>query len=138
MTIILTIHSIVRWVIVLVAIALIARLVIGLIRKMPFDKSARILFASFTGLMDTQMLLGILYLLWNGLGEGIGFPRFRLEHTGMMVVAVIVAHLPAMWKKAPDQKRTVYTLIAVIVSLIIVFIGVARPLGLPRWWNITF
>lgn len=137
MTILLTIHSIVRWAIVLVAIALIVRLVIGWIRKLPFDKSARILQSSFAGLMDAQMLLGILYLLVDGFG-GTGFPRVRLEHAGMMVLAVIVAHLPAAWKKAPDQKRTVYTLIAVIVSLIIIFFGVTRPLGLARWWNITF
>lgn len=137
MLIILTIHSIVRWAIVLVAIALIVRLVLGLRRKQPFDKSARMLTTAFTGLMDTQMLLGILYLVWDGLGGGTGFPRIRMEHGVAMVLAVIVAHLPAAWKKASDHVRTRNTLIAVIVALVIIFIGVAR-LGMPRWWNITY
>lgn len=138
MTILLTIHSIVRWAITLVAIALIVRLIIGLVKKQAFDKSARVLTMSFSGLMDAQMLLGILYLLIDGFGR-LGFPRYRLEHAGMMLVAVIVAHLPAAWKKLPDQVRTRNTLIAVIVALFIVFLGVLIPLGgWTRWWNITF
>ena len=54
-----------------------------------------------------------------------------------MVLAVIVAHLPAAWKKSPDHIRTRNTLIAVIVSLILVVIGVGVALGWPRWWHIT-
>ncbi len=137
MIILLTIHSITRWLIVLVALALIARLIVGLVKKQPFDKAARSLTMAFGGLMDTQMLLGILYLLWSGFGE-MGFPRYRLEHTLAMVVAVIVAHLPAMWKKAEDGTRTRNTLIAVVVSLLIIFIGVVPIGGWARWWHISF
>lgn len=137
MTILLTIHSIVRWAIVLVAIALIVRLVIGLIGKRPFDKTARILTTAFTGLMDTQLLLGLLYLLIIGFSTA-SWPRYRLEHAGMMIIAVIIAHLPAMWKKASDQKRTRNVLIAVIVSLIFIAIGISPIGGWVRWWHITF
>lgn len=137
MTILLAIHSIVRWAITLVAIALIVRLAIGLMKKQAFDQSARVLTAAFSGLMDTQMLLGILYLLIGGFGA-VGFPRYRLEHAGMMLIAVIVAHLPAAWKKLPDNIRTRNTLIAVIVALLIVFIGVIPLGGWVRWWHISF
>lgn len=136
MNILLTIHSLVRWAITLVAIALIVRLAIGLIKKQPFDKSARILLASFGGLMDTQLLLGLLYLLIDGFGAR-GFPGYRLEHTVTMLIAVIVAHLPAAWKKLPDNIRTRNTLIAVIVSLLLVFAGIRSIGGWTRWWNIT-
>jgi hypothetical protein len=137
MTILLTIHSIVRWLVTLAALALIVRLVIGLVKKQPFDKSARMLTASFSGLMDTQALLGLLFLLVSGFG-GVGFPRYRLEHVVAMIVAVIVAHLPAMWKKSSDNIRTRNTLIAVIVSLLIIFLGIIPLGGWTRWWNITF
>lgn len=136
MTILLTLHSIVRWLVTLAALALIVRLAMGLAQKQPFDKSARILTSSFSGLMDTQMLLGILFLVVDGLGT-TGFPRYRIEHAATMVVAVIVAHLPAMWKKADDGIRTRNTLIAVVVSLLIIFIGIAPIGGWPRWWHIT-
>ena len=137
MNILLTVHSIVRWAVTLVAIALIVRLVLGLIQKRAFDKSARILLASFSGLMDTQALLGILLLLIDGFGK-LGFPRYRLEHAGMMILAVIVAHIPAAWKKLPDQIRTRNTLIAVIVALILIAIGITPIGGWIRWWNISF
>ncbi len=135
MNILLTIHSIVRYLVTIAALALIVRLVIGLVKKKPYDKSARILQASFSGLMDAQALLGILLLIQGY--SSLGLPRYRLEHATIMVLAVIVAHLPAAWKKSPDHIRTRNTLIAVIVSLILVVIGVGVALGWPRWWHIT-
>jgi Flp pilus assembly pilin Flp len=136
MTILLTIHSITRWLATLTAIALIVRLVIGLIRKQPFDKSASALTGAFGGLMDTQMLLGVLFFILDGLAK-TGFPPYRWEHAVTMLLAVIVAHLPAMWKNKNDATRTRNTLIAVSISLLLVFIGV-RPLGgWVRWWHIT-
>src|SRR5512133_292033 len=136
MTALLTIHSIVRWLVTLVAIALIIRLVIGLIRKQPFDKSAIVLTAAFSGLMDTQMLLGILFLVLDGLGK-TGFPPYRWEHAVTMLLAVVAAHLPAMWKSREDSVRTRNTLIAVGASLLLIFIGVGPLGGWVRWWHIT-
>jgi len=136
MNILLTIHSIVRWAITLVAIALIVRLVLGLVQKRAFDKSARVLLASFNGLMDVQLLLGILLLVVGY--STLGLPRYRLEHAGMMLLAVIVSHIPAAWKKLPDQIRTRNTLIAVIVALLIIFIAIIPIGGWFRWWHITF
>jgi hypothetical protein len=132
----LTIHSIVRWLATLVAIALIVRLVIGLVKKQPFDKTATALTGAFSGVMDTQMLLGILFLVLDGLGK-TGFPPYRWEHAVSMFLAVIVAHLPAMWKKQADAVRTRNTLIAVAVSLLLVFIGVGPIGGWTRWWHVT-
>lgn len=137
MLVLLTIHSIVRWIITLVALALIVRLALGLAKKLPFDKTARSLTAAFSGLMDAQMLLGILFLLLSGFGD-IGFPRYRWEHAVAMTLAVIVAHLPARWKNAADDVRTRNTLIAVVIALLIVFLGIIPIGGWTRWWNITF
>jgi len=123
MTILLTIHSLVRWIIVLVAVALIARLAVGLLKKQAFDKTARVLTTAFSGLMDTQMLLGILLFVIDGL-TGSGFPAYRWAHALTMVVAVVAAHLPSAWKKAEDGVRTRNTLIAVAASLLIVLIGI--------------
>lgn len=132
----LTIHSIVRWVATLVAIALLARLVVGLARKMPFDKLANGLTAAFGGLMDAQALLGILFFVLSGMSASY-FPRERWEHFAVMFLAVLVAHLPAAWKKKADDVRTRNTLIAVIVALLLVFAGIAPIGGWMRWWHIT-
>ncbi len=136
MSVLLTIHSITRWLVTLVAIGLIVRLVLGLIKKQPFDKTANALLGAFGGLMDTQMLLGVLFFVLDGLGK-TGFPLFRWEHAATMLLAVIVAHLPAMWKKKADTVRTRNTLIAVIVALLLVFLGVSSLGGWVRWWHIS-
>src|SRR5258708_35445707 len=99
MTIVLTVHSLVRWVITLVALALIVRLSVGLLKKQPFDPVAAGLTSAFAGLMDTQMLLGVLFFLVSGFG-GTGFPTYRLEHAVTMLLAVIAAHLTRIWQKA--------------------------------------
>ncbi|HEY3313638.1 MAG TPA: hypothetical protein VGK00_18515 [Anaerolineales bacterium] len=135
MSILLIIHSITRWLVVFVALALVGRLLLGLINSRPFDKSAGVLVAAFGGLMDVQMLLGLLLFLLGGFG-GLGFPAYRWEHAVLMLLAVIMAHVPAWWKKSPDEVRTRNTLIMVILSLVLVFLGVG-PLGWTRWLHIT-
>lgn len=136
MLILLTIHSITRWLVTLTAIALIVRLIIGVVKKRPFDKTTSALTGAFGGLMDLQLLLGVLFLVLDGMGP-IGFPGYRLEHAVTMLLAVIVAHLPAMWKKQADTVRMRNTLIAVSVSLLLVFVGVRSLGGWTRWWHIT-
>lgn len=131
----LTLHSIVRWVVILAAVAAIVKLVIGLAQKGDYDKTTRGLVSAFGGLMDTQFLLGLLFFVWNGMA-GAGFPRQRWEHLVIMLVAVVVAHLPAMWKKAEPQIRLRNTLAAVVGSLVLVIIGVSMLQ--PNRWLVIF
>ncbi len=135
MMFLLTLHSIVRWLAILLALAAIVKLVIGLIQKQDYDKMTGGLVSAFAGLMDTQLLLGLMFFLWNGLA-GAGFPRQRWEHLVIMLAAVIVAHLPAMWKKAEAQKRLRNTLAAVIGSLVLVALGVSMLQ--PNRWLVIF
>jgi len=131
----LTLHSIVRWLVILVALAAIVKLTVGLLKKQDFDTMIGGLVSAFGGLMDTQLLLGLLFFVWNGLA-GAGFPRQRWEHLVIMLVAVVVAHLPAMWKKAGTQVRLRNTLLAVIGSLLLVVLGVS--LLQPNRWLVIF
>ena len=132
MSILLMLHSIVRWVIVLVAVVAIVKLALGWLRGGAFKGMDRGLVAGFSGLMDLQATLGIVFLLWNGLATEIGFPRHRIEHAFVMIIAAVVAHLPARWKSAADATRFRNSLLAIVVSLVLVYIGVAT---LPGGWN---
>jgi amino acid permease len=137
MTILLTLHSILRWVIVLLALALIIKFALGLIQKQPYDKTARGLVSTFGGLMDTQLLLGTAFFVWSGLAIQGGFAlRHRWEHLAIMLVAVIMAHLPAMWKKRDDQTRYRNGLAAILVSILLVVVGVFALPG-NRWLAIS-
>jgi hypothetical protein len=130
----LTLHSIVRWITVIVAAAIIIKFTIGWLQKQPFDKMANGLSSAFGGLMDTQLLLGLIFFIWSGLA-GMGFPRYRWEHVIVMTIAVVIGHLPSMWKKQPDALRYRNTLFAVGGALLVVIIGVLVLPG-ARWLHI--
>lgn len=137
MTLLLTLHSILRWVVVLVALAVIIKFALGLVQKQPYDKSARGLASAFGGLMDTQLLLGTAFFIWSGLAIEGGFGlRHRWEHLAVMLAAVIVAHLPAIWKMRDDQTRYRNGLIAILVSILLVVVGVFALPG-NRWLTIS-
>jgi hypothetical protein len=132
MDIVLTIHSIVRWLILIVAVLAVVRFGWGWRRGGEFRGLDRGLLAAFSGLIDLQVLLGLVYFFWNGLGTGAGFPGYRIEHLVTMLIAAIFAHLPARWKAAEDRLRFRHALIGVLDALVIILIGVAR---LPGGWT---
>lgn len=131
MTIVLALHSVLRWAIVAVAVVAIVKFFIGWRRGSEFGKMDRGLTAGFSGLMDLQVLLGFIYFFWNGFAGG-GFPSYRIEHLVTMLVAAVVAHLPARWKSLDDPTRFRRALYVVLGVLAIVFVGVGR---LPGGWT---
>ena len=130
MLILLEVHSIVRWAIVVVGIIAIVKFLVGLARKSAFDKTDRGLSSGFSGLMDLQVMLGLLYFLITGFG-GAGFPMYRIEHLTTMLLAAVAGHAPAMFKKKGYNQFTV-ALGAIIVALLLVYVGVMR---LPGGWS---
>jgi hypothetical protein len=131
MALLLSIHSHLRWLILIVALIAAVKFAWGWLRGGAFKGMDRGLASGFSGLMDLQATLGLVFLIWNGLA-GAGFPMYRIEHAVTMIVAAMVAHLPMLWKAADDKKRFRNTLFIVLDTLIIVFIGVAR---LPKGWG---
>ena len=131
MGILLMIHSIVRWAIVVVGVIALVKFALGWLRKMEFSKMDRGLSSGFTGLMDLNVTLGLVFLFWTGF-TGMGFPRYRIEHAVTMILALAVAHLPARWKEAAPEIRFRNTLIAFVISLVLVFLGV---FVLPGGWS---
>jgi len=132
MNILLMAHSGLRWLILLVAVVAIIKFVLGWRTGSSFKGMDRGLTAAFSGLMDLQATLGIIFLLWSGLA-GAGFPGYRIGHGVIMILAAGVAHLSARWKKADDQTRFRNNVLTIIAALILVLIGIAvLPGGLSR------
>ena len=130
MSFVLMLHSILRWIIVVVGLIALVKFLMGWVRKTEFAKMDRGLSAGFSGLVDLQVTLGLIYLLWSGFAGGAGFPMFRIEHMVTMLIAAVVAHLPSFMKKA--ENKFAVGLYAIIGALIIIFIGVYR---LPGGWS---
>ncbi len=131
MNILLVIHSYLRWLIVLVAITAIVKFAIGWLRGGEFKGMDRGLASGFSGLLDLQVTLGLIFLIWTGL-TGAGFPMFRIEHGITMIVAAVVAHLPARWKNAADKVRFRNTLFCILGALLLIYVGV---MSLPGGWS---
>ncbi len=127
----LMIHSLVRWLIVITAVIAIIKFALGWLQSGAFQKIDRVLASAFSGLLDLQVTLGVLYLIWNGLA-GTGFPIYRIEHAITMIVAAFVGHLPARWKTAADTIRFRNTLFCIVAALALIYLGVA---SLPKGWS---
>jgi uncharacterized membrane protein YphA (DoxX/SURF4 family) len=124
MNILLMIHSWLRWVIVLVAILAIVKFIVGWLGNRTYKGMDRGLMSGFSGLLDLQVTLGIIYLLWSGL-TGTGFPLYRLAHGLIMIIAAGVAHMSARWKNITDMTRFRNNLFLIFGSLILILIGIS-------------
>jgi hypothetical protein len=131
-----SLHSFVRWLLLLVAVIALVKFALGWWQKKPFAKMDRGLQSGLSGLLDTQWLLGLIYFVVTGLGwlgsPAVGFSRPRLEHFVAMTVAVVVGHLPAAWKNKPDATRFRNNLWVVIAVIILILLGVSVLPG-NRW-----
>ena len=127
----LLIHSYLRWLIVVIAIAAIVKFALGWLRGGAFKGMDRGLASGFSGLIDLQVTLGLIFLLWSGF-TGVGFPMIRIEHATTMIIAAVVAHLPARWKNAADKIRFRNTLFCILGALLLIYAGVMR---LPGGWT---
>ncbi|MBI3738438.1 MAG: hypothetical protein HY258_05270 [Chloroflexi bacterium] len=128
MDILLTLHSIVRWFIIAVAALAIIKFTIGWAGNQSFKGMDRGLASGFSGLMDLQVLLGLIYFIWNGIAVA-GFPLYRILHMIIMVIAAVTAHIPARLKNLNDKLRFQYSAMIIVGVLVLIFIGIAV---LPR------
>jgi len=86
------------------------------------------LASGFSGLMDLQVLLGLIYFIWNGMA-GTGFPLYRILHMVVMILAAVAAHIPARLKNLNDKLRFQYSAMIILGILVLIFIGISI---LPR------
>ncbi|HEX2697916.1 MAG TPA: hypothetical protein VHM28_09420 [Anaerolineales bacterium] len=127
----LSIHSILRWVIVVVAALAVIKFAVGWASNATFKGVDRGLASGFSGLMDLQVLLGLVYFIWNGMG-GAGFPLYRILHMIVMVLAAVAAHIPSRLKALTDKLRFLYSMLIILGVLVLIYAGVAL---LPGGWS---
>ena len=112
---ILVMHDITRWLVLVVGIYAVVRAFLGWLGKKPWVKADHSAGVSFTSILDIQVLLGlVLYFVspitTSGLrnfGDAMKVADVRfflVEHSLIMVIAVILAHIgSAQAKKAASD-----------------------------------
>jgi len=130
--VIFTSHSIIRWLVLGVAVISFLKLAWSWLRGGEFKRADRVLNIALAASIDLQALLGQIYFLWTGFNRD-SFPRFRFEHGGAMFLALLCIHLPLFWTNMPGQTRLRNNLIAVLASILFILLGISRlPGGLTR------
>jgi hypothetical protein len=126
MAFLLKFHGEMRWLVALVGTIAAIRFAAGWLRRTEFKSVDRLLMLAFTILLDINLLLG-LTLLFSLPG---GWVAFRLEHATTMILALVVAHSSAAWRRSDDPTRKFRNnFIVVVVALVLVAVGVIRLRG---------
>ncbi|NWG15277.1 MAG: hypothetical protein HXY41_01455 [Chloroflexi bacterium] len=125
-------HSLVRWLVVIVTVIVLVRLGLGLAQNAAYDTLTQRLMIAFSGLTTAQWLVGLVFLVVYGATVGFGLRHFW-EHAAVMTVAVAISHMHMRFKNAEPRIRYRNSLLIVVVVLALVIAGVAL---LPQGWRL--
>ena len=134
-------HSWLRWFVLLVGLVAIARAIIGRSSRRPWSRADDRLGAAFVGLLDLQLLIGlVLYFALSpitkegmrdigGAMANTGLRFWTIEHPFGMIVAIALAHIGrTRIRKTTDAARRHRTaLIFFTLALIVIVITIPWP-----------
>ena len=112
MSILFLLHSIWRWVILLVAIVAVGKAILGWVANQRWQNTDNLLGLAYTTALDIQLLLGL--IVYGGAFAGLhsvrwysgSVMRLSMEHVLVMVVALVVAHVGSrVVKKHTEDSR---------------------------------
>jgi hypothetical protein len=112
-------HSGLRYLVLLMGLVALAYFAYGLATKRPVDKGVRILGSSFVGLLDLQIVLGILLL-----ATGWPFYPALWGHIVMMLLAAGLAHTLLVVNRRRPNPGYLLPLIAVAGAFVLVIGGI--------------
>jgi hypothetical protein len=133
MEFIVGIHSLVRWLVVIVAVIAMVRYALVMAGKAQPSGMDRGLISGYTGLLDLNVLLGVIIIVGLSISAGQVLMVW-IEHMATNLVGVVVAHFFAQRaKKIEDPKARARTnLLGVVISILIIVVGVALIGGWAR------
>ena len=138
-SVLLTLHPIVRWLIVLAALASVGRALGGLRGGQAWTALDKRLGIIFTSAMDTQLLIGLLlYFFYSpvttnalrdlgGAMSQSGSRFFAVDHLFAMLIAVVLAHIGWARAKKASSDSAKFRQIAIFFGLAIVLVLLSIP-----------
>ena len=148
-TIVLSIHSVLRWLVVIAGLIAIVRAFSGWLGKKEWSAFDERLGIAFTSIFDLQVLVGlILYFFLSPITTAAlrnfgaamgnsGFRFFSVEHILMMLVAMGVAHVGRSMSKKAVGSRAKFMRAALwfTLSFVILFFAIPWPfMAVARPW----
>jgi hypothetical protein len=120
MTLLYHAHSGLRYLVLLAAVLVVFHAGFSFFSRWPDVRAGRVMMSIFVGVLDLQILLGILLVL-----GGIYYPML-IGHLSLMALAAVAAHLFAIRaQKAPDAALAHRNrLIGVLLALALIVAGI--------------
>lgn len=140
---VLMVHGIFRWIVLAAAVAAVVVSLSGWLGKKPWSVNARRAGLIFVGMMDLQFLIGlVLYAAspviktaWQDMKVAMkdhDLRFFAVEHTAVMLLALILAHVGSVLSKKASTDAAKYRLAAIWygISLLLILSRIPwfRPL----------
>ncbi|NQW29797.1 MAG: hypothetical protein HQ472_04730 [Ignavibacteria bacterium] len=118
-----TFHAHMRDVLLLVAGLSTLLPIISVVQKKELNAIAKIVIRSYAIVITVQFLTGLTQLImrWSDFGDGA---RQRLEHAGLMLLAVAIVHIGQKYLRVPAPRGPRNTAIMMGGSLIIMVLGI--------------
>jgi hypothetical protein len=141
--VVLTLHNLVRWVVVILAVAATVRALMGWFGKKEWTALDNQLGVWFSSSADVQLLLGLLLYFFlspitgaalRNFGAAMSNPELRffaVEHVAMMLIAVVLAHVGRTLSKKAAEATAKHRLAAIFFGLAILAIASAIPWTRP-------
>jgi hypothetical protein len=112
-------HSGLRYLVLLAGVVALVYLAYAALARKPEGKGGRIVMSAFVGLLDLQILLGIVLV-----AMGDFYPAL-VGHIMTMVIAAVVAHGSSVYAKRSGSGRADQIRLAgVVVTLILIAVGI--------------
>jgi hypothetical protein len=131
--VIVGVHSLVRWLVVIIAVIAVIRYALVMSGRMQSSGMDRGLMSGYTGLLDLNVLLGLIIIVGLSISTGQVLLVW-IEHAVTNIIGVVVAHFFAQRaKKIEDAKlKARANLLGVVISIAIIVVGVALIGGWAR------
>lgn len=120
-TFVISLHNLLRWLILAAGAVAIIRAVWGWLGALDFARADNVLGQVYTGLMDLNVLVGIIVLIqrWGAI------TRQAEIHPVIMILAAVVAHVgQRMGRQRQGKMRHLTQGGGVLVSLVLVLMGI--------------
>ena len=114
-------HSGLRFLVLLAALVALVVQAMGVFGRKPFGRASRISLAAFSGLLDLQMLLGIVMVVLGC------FYGALMGHLMMMVLAAGAQHACSVFARKQADARRAHTigLVGVVLALALIVGGIS-------------
>ena len=111
-------HSGLRYLVLLAGLVAVIYFALGLLQKRPYTRAVRTVGAIFGGLLDLQIVLGIILV-----AMGRYYPQL-IGHIVLMVLAAVVVHVALARNRKRAQPGYALPLVGVVVGLVLLVAGI--------------